>query len=121
MLRTILTVFLVFSMNGQASALSLPWKKTKSFDGRCPFYVPSDNVEFNNKPSLPMSLLLRSTHYVQRKVAQAGGLNSDKKLVRSLANALYTLDAILMFKDSKVRELRNRGGHDMNSFSFVLL
>ena len=65
---------------------------TEVFQRKCPFFTPQDNVKFDNMPGLPERVLIRSMHFLERKLIQKGGRKSLNPIVRLASTISYYVD-----------------------------
>lgn len=64
----------------------------KMFQRKCPFHVPSDNIEFNNMPGLGERMFIRTFHWIQRVLLQWGAFDSWNPIVLFLSAICYAID-----------------------------
>ncbi len=73
------------------------------YQRKCPFVLPQDSVKINNLPSIQERVLIRTFHFLQRKLVQWGALKSWNPIVKLLSLIFYAVDLAWAGIDKEVR------------------
>jgi hypothetical protein len=74
-------------MQNNAALSNVPGGKPHAT--KCPFHTPKDQIKINNMPHLPERTLIKTVHFLSRKLLQNGGTDSSNPLVKLASFPIY--------------------------------